>query len=147
MMKRLICILGVLFVAAVGIYGQSIQKQSGMNYKETRQKIEHFIKSKQLSIFASHDHAKAASSQGLFMPASIVIFFGNAKVGTPVMLDNPVWSLHLPLKVAIFDDKEGRTWIAVPDLKSIAAKDKLSPEQQQTIDGMSNLLNALLNIQ
>lgn len=43
------------------------------------------------------------------------------------MLDNPVfWSLHLPMKAADFDNKEESTWIAVPDLKSIVAKDKLS---------------------
>ncbi len=133
-------------MAALGIYGQSIQKKSQMGYRETRQKIEHFIKGKNLCIFAAHDHSRAMVARGLNIPSFVVIFFGNAKMGAPVMLDNPVWSLHLPLKVSIFDDKDGHTWIAVPDLKNIAIKDKLSLEQQKTIDGMSNLLDTLLSV-
>lgn len=133
-------------MAPVGIYGQSIRKKSAMGHKETCQKIEHFIKEKQLSIFASHAHAEYAAGRGKNTPASRIIFFGNTQLGAPLMLDNPVWSLHLPLKVAIFDDKDGDTWIVVPDLKNIAIRDKLSPEQQKSIDGMSNLLDTLLNV-
>lgn len=80
------------------------------------------------------------------MPSAVRIFFGNAQVSTPVILDNPVWALHLPLKVAVYNDAEGKTWIAVPDLKAIAAVDKLSAEQEKTIDNMSKLLDTILNI-
>ena len=38
--------------------------------------------------------------------------FGNPKAGGPVMRENPIAALELPLKVIAYEDAQGKTWIA-----------------------------------
>lgn len=54
-----------------------------------------------MTVFAEIDHAKAARDNGLSMPGTRVIVYGNPKAGTPVMLDTPLAALDLPLRILV----------------------------------------------
>jgi uncharacterized protein (DUF302 family) len=54
-----------------------------------------------MTVFAEIDHAKAAREQGLSMPETRVLLYGNPKAGTPVMLDMPLIALDLPLRILV----------------------------------------------
>lgn len=145
-MKKFICVC-ILSVAVLTVsYAQSICKKSAFNYEETRSKVEKLITNQFLTIFAIHNHTEIAARHGFNMPSAVVILFGNPEMSASIMLDNPLWTLYLPLKVAIYDDAEGRTWIAVPDLKAIESEDKVGPEQEKTLQKMSQILDGILNI-
>ncbi len=65
-----------------------------------------------LMIFARIDHAANAREAGMTMPPAIVLVYGHARGGTPVMLAAPLAALDLPLRVLVYEREDGRTSIA-----------------------------------
>lgn len=77
------------------------------------------VEAKGLTIVAEVDHAAAAQAAGLELAPSVLLIFGNPKVGTPLMQAAPTAGLDLPLKVLVYADAAGThlaytepTWIA-----------------------------------
>lgn len=64
------------------------------------------------TIFAKVDHGAGAESVGTPIGASQLLIFGNPQLGTPAIADDPLAGLVLPLKVLIYADGDGQTWIA-----------------------------------
>jgi uncharacterized protein (DUF302 family) len=64
-----------------------------------------------LTIFAEIDFARDAAAAGLSMPASRLLVFGNPRAGTPLLQQAPTLALDLPLKVAVWQDVSGQTWV------------------------------------
>jgi uncharacterized protein (DUF302 family) len=67
------------------------------------------------TVFARVDHAGGAESVGMDLAASQLLIFGNPKLGTPAMQDDPLAGLFLPLKVLVYEDAEGQVWLAYED--------------------------------
>ncbi|MHA6263874.1 DUF302 domain-containing protein [Arenibacterium sp. CAU 1754] len=67
------------------------------------------------TIFARVDHAGGAESVGMELAPSQLLIFGNPKLGTPAMQDSALAGLYLPLKVLVYEDKEGQVWLAYED--------------------------------
>ena len=65
-----------------------------------------------LAIFARIDHAAGARDVGLSMPPTIVLVYGNAKGGTPIMQAVPAAALDLPLRVLIRENTAGHAVVA-----------------------------------
>ena len=53
-----------------------------------------------------------AQSIGADVGASQLLVFGNPKVGTPAIQDDPVSGLFLPMKVLVYEDATGKVMIA-----------------------------------
>jgi uncharacterized protein (DUF302 family) len=49
------------------------------------------------------------------MPPTLLLIFGNPKVGTPLMLCSPSIAIDLPQKALIWEDADGKTWISYND--------------------------------
>jgi len=64
-----------------------------------------------LTIFAEIDFARDAAAAGLSMPASRLLVFGNPRAGTPLLQASPTIALDLPLKIAVWQDAAGATWL------------------------------------
>lgn len=69
------------------------------------------LRERDIEIFATIDHAKAARDAGLDLPDEVVVIFGNPSVGTKLMQRNPQAGLDLPLKMLIWD-QDGATHVA-----------------------------------
>ena len=59
------------------------------------------LKTLNVPLFATVDHAANARAAGLFMPETRVAFFGKPAVGTHLMLERPEVALELPLRIVI----------------------------------------------
>ncbi|TGS16846.1 DUF302 domain-containing protein [Mesorhizobium sp. M2E.F.Ca.ET.209.01.1.1] len=70
-------------------------------FQQTLTAVTKAIKNAGLTIFAEIDHAGAARENGLDMPETRVILYGNPKVGTHVMTHTPLSALDLPLRVLV----------------------------------------------
>ena len=46
------------------------------------------------------------------MPNTKLLFFGNPKGGTPLMLASPSIAIDLPLKILVAEDSQGKVWIS-----------------------------------
>jgi len=69
------------------------------------------------TVFARVDHAGGAGSAGMELAPSQLLIFGNPKLGTPAMQDDPLAGLFLPLKVLVYEGADGRVWLAYEDPK------------------------------
>ena len=75
-----------------------------------------------LTVFARLDHAAAARSAGLEMPDTCVLVFGNPVAGTPVMLSAPLIAIELPLRVLVWSDRAGGTFVSYTDPTYVASR-------------------------
>ncbi len=92
-----------------------IVKKSHHNVDETVMKMQKIIQSKAkkgLAVFTVIDHKAAAQKAGMTMRDEKVIIFGNPKLGTKLMQKDPRTGLDLPLRVLVYQDKDGTTKIA-----------------------------------
>lgn len=86
----------------------------------TVEKLEKAITDKGLSVFARIDHAAAAEKAGLALDPTTVVIFGSPKVGTLLMQCDQQIGLDLPLKMLVYTDKAGKTWLSYTATDSLA---------------------------
>ena len=68
-----------------------------------------------MSVIARIDHAAAAAKTGLALRPTEVIVFGNPKAETPLMQAAQTLGIDLPLKILVWQDEAGKTWLAYND--------------------------------
>jgi uncharacterized protein (DUF302 family) len=99
---------GVVSRADPGI----VEHASPLGFDATLDRLAKAIERAGLTIFARIDHAAGARDAGLVMPPTVVLIYGHAKGGTPIMLAAPQTALDLPLRVLVREDADGRTLVA-----------------------------------
>ena len=98
------------------------QVESTKDAKTTYDDLINLLKENQVHIFTEIDHTEGAKKANLELPFNKVVVFGNPKVGTHLMMDEPAIGLELPLKIQVFEDKEGRVWLATQNLEAYYEK-------------------------
>lgn len=121
-----------------------VERLSHAPFDTTMERITASIEAAGMQVFARIDHAAAASAVGLEMPHTVVLIYGNARAGTPAMLEAPIAALDLPLRVLVRGDARGRVCIAFhpigPLLTRAGVSDELAgrliPAQQLLVDAI-----------
>src|SRR5260370_33436150 len=80
---------------------------SQFSVDNTRQRLEHVIRDRGLTLFAHFDHSGEAAKAGLTMPPAHVLVFGNPKAGTPRMIAPPLVAMDLPLRMLVWQHASG----------------------------------------
>ncbi|HEY4891152.1 MAG TPA: DUF302 domain-containing protein [Reyranella sp.] len=83
--------------------------------QETLDRFEVAIARYGMTVFARIDHGAAAAKAGLELRPTIVLIFGNARAGTPLMKMAPTVAIDLPLKALVWQDEAGVTWLGYND--------------------------------
>lgn len=109
---------------------------------DTVARLESALREREIPIFAKFDHAQAARDAGLELRPTTVLVFGNPKVGTGLMQADQSISLELPLRISVWEDEAGSTWLAFPRLGRMAAEYGL--EGHAAVPGMERLLERLV---
>ncbi len=79
-----------------------ITKTSNQNFQDTYTKLKGIIHNKpNLKILLELDHQANAASVDLTLPPTKIIFFGNPKLGTPLMQSGSLTGLDLPQKILV----------------------------------------------
>lgn len=81
--------------------GDLVEIRSDAGFTETLDRLSEGIAARGLTTFARFDHAANAEAVGLQMPPTTVLVFGNARGGTPLMLQAPRLALDLPLRLLV----------------------------------------------
>ena len=110
--------------------------------QETVDKLEAAVKAKGLTIFAKVDHAAGAAAVGLPLQPTQLIIFGNAKGGTPLMQAAQTSGIDLPMKVLVWQDASGDTWLSYNDPDWISKRHGLGHAVEAPIKAMSAGLHA-----
>ncbi len=139
-MKYLLGIL-LLCISMLGA-GDLIIKESRHSVSETMDRLTSLVKDKGLTVFDRIDHRKGAQKVGMDMNDEELLIFGNPRAGTRIMLNDPKAGLDLPMKVLVYRDFKGKTWIVYRDpmaLKKIYNLDQCSilPKLQKAMDSLT----------
>lgn len=81
----------------------------------TMDRLEEAVSGVGATVFARVDHAAGAASVEMKLAPSQVLIFGNPKIGTQAMQDDPGAGLFLPMKVLVYRDGAGQVWLAYED--------------------------------
>jgi uncharacterized protein (DUF302 family) len=120
-----------------------ITLQSGNGPEDTMNRFEAEARAKGLSVFAHVDHAAGAAKAGLLLLPTDLLIFGNAQGGTPLMQIGPTIGIDLPLKVLVWQDAAGQTWLSYNDPAWLAARHGLGAAAAATVAAMTALLQSL----
>jgi uncharacterized protein (DUF302 family) len=85
---------------------------SNHSVDETVEKLKNILHSKGVTLFAVVDHSGEAAKVGMKMLPTKLLIFGSPKAGTPLMLAAPSIAIDLPLKILIWEDKQGKVWVS-----------------------------------
>jgi uncharacterized protein (DUF302 family) len=116
-MKHMMLAAGLAVAATSAGAGENglMLKDSAQGVTETVDSMVTAMEAAGITIFARVDHGAGAESIGEDIGASQLLIFGNPKVGTPAIKDDPLAGLYLPLKVLVYEDDMGRTKIVYED--------------------------------
>jgi uncharacterized protein (DUF302 family) len=117
--RGLIGLLLLLPLALNVSAAELVRKASPHDVKGTMDKLEQIVKKKGLTVFARIDHAGGAKKVGMTLPPAEVLIFGNPKMGTLIMQSDIRAGLDLPLRVLIYQDADGETWITYHNPQSL----------------------------
>src|SRR4051812_44868115 len=107
----IICLTGVQTMAADGL----VTVRSNHDPKETMSRLEADVKARGLTVFAHVDHSAGAAAVGLPLRATHLLIIGNAEGGTPLMQMDQTVGIDLPLKILVWQDQSGTTWLSYND--------------------------------
>ena len=114
--------------------------------EETITRLNAEIRARDMTVFAHIDHGAGATAVGLTLRPTDVFLFGNAKGGTPLMQSLQTIGIDLPLKMLVWQDAAGDTWLSYNDPHWIAKRHGLGQEAEATVSAMSAALGALATI-
>jgi uncharacterized protein (DUF302 family) len=134
-----VCLWVVQAMAADGL----VTVRSSYSLKETLKRLETEVKAKGLTVFARIDHAAGAAEVGLSLRPTELLIFGNAKGGTPLMQSVQTIGIDLPLKILIWQDEAGGTWLSYNDPSWLAKRHGANHNVEATVTALTSALHAL----
>ena len=109
---------------------------------ETVARLERELKKRGIPLFGKFDHAENARKAGLSLRPTTVLVFGSPKVGTGLMQEDQSISLELPLRISVWEDEAGSTWLAFPRIAKTA--DEYGLAHHPVIPKMQALMESLV---
>jgi len=138
-MKKLILslLMGISLFAS-----DIIIKPSANNVGQTIGNIKSIVSKKGLTIFSVVNHQKNAAGIDMKMNESMLIIFGNPKMGTMLMQDDMSMGLDLPLKILVYMDEKGHTQMAYRNASSFKKshtiiKEKILKKVDSALDNIT----------
>jgi uncharacterized protein (DUF302 family) len=125
------------------IFNGLITIESDFGPKETMDRLEADIKSDGMRVFARIDHAALAAEAGQTLHPTELLIFGNPRAGTPLMLAKQTMGIDLPLKVLVWQDATGKTWLTHNEPSWLARRHGLGIEANPTNEIMELALNVI----
>jgi uncharacterized protein (DUF302 family) len=112
--------------------------------KEAIDRLADAMSHRGMSILARIDHAAAAAKAGMELRPTEVLIFGNPKAGTPLMQASQTMGIDLPLKALVFQDNEGKTWLAYNDPKWLARRHGIDAGATKVLEMMTAAIETVV---
>jgi uncharacterized protein (DUF302 family) len=112
-------------------------KPSPHDVPTTVQRLEAAVNGRGATVVAKIDHAAAAEAHELSLRPTVLVLFGNPKLGTPLMQSQQTAGLDLPLRVLVWQDAGGTTQVGYAPVDLIATRHGITdrPEVVEKIAG------------
>jgi uncharacterized protein (DUF302 family) len=102
-------------------------------------KLQTILKTKGIPVFALIDHSGEAAKVGMEMRPTKLLIFGSPKGGTPLMLAAPTIAIDLPLKILVWQDDQGKSWVSYNTAEYLAERHQLPANLVQNIGFLATL--------
>jgi len=116
--------------------------ESSHNVPVTADRLESILKEKGMTVFSRIDHAAGAAGIGETLRPTILLIFGNPKIGTDLMKCGHAAGIDLPLKALIREDETGRVNLTYNDPRFIADRHGIT-RCGEVVENMSNALKGI----
>lgn len=116
-------------------------KTSPYSVAETVEKLTTAIEAAGAKVAAVIDHADAAEDVDLELEPTTVVIFGNPKLGTPLMQENQMAGLDLPLRVLVWEEGDA-TKVGYVEPPAMAERYGIAADNK-TIEMMGGALGKL----
>lgn len=116
MTKLIVSLALVLLCALPSIAADGvITVKSEFDVAETADRLENVLQEKGMTVFNRIDHSGGARSVGIELRDTVLLIFGNPKVGSPLMKCQQSAALDLPQKALIWQDDRDAVFISYND--------------------------------
>ena len=113
-----------------------VTKTSGRPVPETLERLQIAVQEQGLMVFALVDHSGQAAKAGLAMPDTKLLIFGSPARGTPIMLAAPLAALDLPLRVLVWENPAGGSFVSYLDPAYLGERNHLTGDLTARIAGI-----------
>ena len=103
-----------------------VDRRSLFSVDETVERLRQLLQTKGVTLFALIDHSDEAE-----------------RAGTPVMLAAPTSAIDLPLKILVWQDAAGATWVTNNSAAYLQARHAIPPELLQALAAVDALATAV----
>jgi len=118
-----------------------LSRRGNHSVELTTDKIVEILQAKGVKLFALVDHSGEAEKAGLAMRPTKLLIFGSPKAGTPLMIASPGVAIDLPLKILVWEDAGGKTWLSYNSAAYLQARHQLPQDLIQNIAVVETLVN------
>jgi uncharacterized protein (DUF302 family) len=112
---------------------------TSQSVEDVLEKLQTILKTKGIPVFALIDHSGEAAKVEMEMRPTKLLIFGNPKGGTPLMLAEPTIAIDLPLKILIWEDNQGKSWVTYNTPEYLTERHQLPANLAQNIGFLANL--------
>jgi uncharacterized protein (DUF302 family) len=120
-----------------------VSLRSSFGPKQTIDRLKAELQARGLTVFAEIDHAAGAAGVGLALRPTVLLIFGNAKGGTPLMQAAQTIGIDLPLKALVWQDDADDTWLSYNDPAWLAERHGVAEQMKAVTANMSGMLSAV----
>lgn len=107
-------------------------KTSPYPVAETVTRLTAAIENAGAKVAAVIDHSGAAADADLDLPPTAVVIFGNPKLGTPLMQENQMIGLDLPLRILVWQDGD-TTMVGYVEPGVLAARYEIAQDNKSIV--------------
>jgi uncharacterized protein (DUF302 family) len=119
-----------------------VTKTSARSVPVTIERLQAVVEEMGLMVFVLVDHSGEAARADLSMPDTKLLIFGSPERGTPVMLAAPLAALDLPLKVLVWENPAGGSFVSYVDPAYLATRYQLPDDLAARIAGINVITDA-----
>src|SRR5262245_66236380 len=121
-----------------------VEHKSSLSFAETVEIVVDTIEKVGMNVFAKIDHAAGARDVGMHLLPSVVLIYGHARGGTPVMQAAPAAALDLPLRVLIRETESGAVVIAFHPARQVLGHHPVQGDLVERIDKAQQVLGGVI---
>jgi len=110
--------------------------ESHYSVHETIDRLEGFLRSKGIKVFARLDQAGEAAAVGIAMRPMELLIFGDPKSGSPLMIRYPSLAIDLPLKALAWESEEQKVYLSFNTSEYLAERHDLAGQPFKPVEGL-----------
>ena len=120
-----------------------ITKPGSTSVALTIDRLKRLIADRGFTVFNVIDHRGMAERAGVQMPDSKLVLFGKPAVGAATMIAAPLAALDIPLKVLVWEDRDGAVSVSYNSPRFLAERHHLERTLRAPFDAVESIVAGL----